>query len=673
MTHEVRGSEVTGGCPHDCPDTCAWVATVVDGTVTGVHGAKAHPVTAGHLCIKVKSYEERLYHPDRILKPRIRTGPKGAGEFAEVSWDEALDAVAAGLQDACDTHGPASVLPYRYMGTQGVVQGASMDRRFFNRIGASDIDGTICYATGGWAFGLTYPGWPEADIEDASHAEVAVAWGANMFSTHLHLWPFMQAVRKRGGTLVCVDPVRTKTARAADVHLQLRPGSDAALALGAMHVIFAEGLEDGDFLAERCMGADDLRTRAAEWTPERAAAATGLDEDDIVAFARLWGRARPGFIKTGPGAQRHPGAGQAFRAILALPAVTGAWRHKGGGAHVHSAGGFSQGSPRFLGDHLRPPGTRRNVNMVELGRALAGQLDGPPVAALVVYDSNPVVIAPDTTAVRAGLARDDLFVTVLEQFPTETAAYADVVLPATTQFEHLDVMWSWGHRYLTLNRPAVTPRGEAVPNAEAFRRIAARMGFTDAELGHSDEDLLAQYLADYPDDVRATVLEQGWAKVTPPPAPDSARIALRLDDGLAAALGIDPIPDAHDDVPVPGTLRLVTPKSHHFLNSSFVNHERLRHAAGSPRVYLSPLDATAAGVADGGVVRLSNAAGALEVEVAVTDDVAPGTAMLLSNWWHSDLPGGAAANVLTEQDPNDLGGGPVFAATVHMQSQTRAG
>lgn len=660
-------TEVAGGCPHDCPDTCAWVATVEDGVVRGVRGVKAHPVTAGHLCVKVKDYEERLYHPDRILRPRIRTGPKGTAQFREASWDEALAAAAEGLVGAVDAYGGLSVLPYRYMGTQGMLQGASMDRRFFNRIGASDLAGTICYATGGWAYGLTYPAWPETDIEDVPDAEVAVAWGANMVSTHLHLWPFMTAVRKRGGTVVCVDPVRTRTARAADVHLQLRPGSDAALALAVMYVVFAEGLEDAEFLAERCVGADELRERAAEWSPARASAATGLAEDDITAFARLWGRARPGFIKTGPGAQRHPEAGQAFRAILALPAVTGAWRFRGGGVHVHSVSNFSQGSPAFVGDNLRPPGTRRSVNMVELGRALAGDLDGPPVAALFVYDSNPAVIAPDSAAVRAGLSRDDLFCVVADQFPTETTAYADVVLPATTQLEHLDVMWSWGHRYLTLNRPAVAPLGESLPNAEIFRRLAKRMGFADPALADTDEDLLHQYLADYPEQVRSVLLERGWAKVAPPPLLEFARVVLRLADPVAAGIGLDPLPRAldHDDVDSV-TLALVTPKSHHFLNSSLVNHERLRRAEGPPRLLLSPTDAASRGIDDGTLVEVRNGPSCVEVVAAVSDDVAPGTAALLSNWWHADMPGGSGANLLTRQDPNDLGGGPVFASRVQV-------
>lgn len=667
MVPAAASTDVVGGCPHDCPDTCAWVATVEDGVVTRVRGARGHPVTAGHLCVKVKDYQERLYHPDRLLQPQVRTGPKGSGRFSVVSWDEALDEVAAGLEAAVDRLGGAAVLPYRYMGTQGVLQGASMDRRFFNRLGASDLEGTICYATGGWAYGITYPGWPETDIEDVPHAEVAVAWGANMFSTHLHMWPFMQAVRKHGGTLVCVDPVRTKTARAADVHLQLRPGSDAALALAVVHVVFAEGLEDAEFLAERCVGGNELRDRALEWTPARASVATGLAEDEIVAFARLWANAKPGFVKTGPGAQRHADAGQAFRAILALPAVTGAWRHRGGGVHVHSASNFSQGTPSFVGDDLRPPGLRRSVNMVELGRALAGDLDGPPVEAVVVYDSNPAVIAPDSAAVRAGLGRDDLFSVVIDQFLTETAAYADVVLPATTQLEHLDVMWSWGHRYLTLNRPAVAPQGEALPNTEIFRRLAARMGFADSAFADGDEDLLAQYLSDYPDGVRASLRERGWAKVTPPPRADTARVMLRLDDGLAAGLGLDPLPQARDHDADPTTLALVTPKSHHFLNSSFVNHERLRRAAGSPLVHLSPADAAARGIADRDLVQLSNGARSIAVDATVSDDVAPGTAMLYSNWWHADLPGGSGANLLTEQDPNDLGGGPVFAARVQVR------
>jgi anaerobic selenocysteine-containing dehydrogenase len=655
--------EVRGACPHDCPDTCAWIATVTDGVVTKVRGDREHPITAGHLCVKTQKYEERVYHPDRILTPLIRTGPKGTHAFREATWPEALAAARAGLERVIDGRGPSAILPYSYMGTQGVLQGSSMDRRFAHALGTADLGRTICLAAGAWAWALTYPGgWPATDIEDVPNAELVVAWGANMVSTHLHLWPFLLEARKRGATIVCVDPVRTKTARASDVHLQVRPGSDGALALGMMHVIFAEGLEDAEFLASRTIGADDLRARAAQWPLERASLATGLAPDAIATFARRFAAARPAFIKLGPGAQRHADSGQAFRAVLALPAVTGAWRHPGGGAHVHSATTFADASAAMERPDLRTAPARK-VNMVQLGRALAGTVDEHgPVDALLVYNSNPVVIAPDSSAVRAGLARDDLFTVVADHVPTETVAYADVVLPATTQLEHLDVLWSWGHRYLTMNWPAIAPVGQARPNTEIFRLLAAELGLEHPALADDDDTLLATYLGAFDDATVATLTEQGWARVSPRVDPD-AKVLLRSD--AMTQLGLDPVPDARDGGDEDGFI-VVTPKSHHFLNSSFVDHDRLRHMAGGPVALVAPGDAARLALADGALVRVESEHGTITAVASVSDDVLPGTVVVPSNWWHRDFPGGLGTNALTGQDLTDLGTAPRFTVRARL-------
>jgi len=651
--------EVRGACPHDCPDTCAWIAGVEDGVVTGVHGDKAHPLTAGHLCVKMQSYEERVYHPDRLLSALVRTGPKGGrGGFREATWDEALDRVRAGLEGAIERGGPLSVLPYNYMGTQGMLQGGPcMDARFFNRLGAADLLGTICFAAGSWAWGLTYPRWAPADIEDAVHARTVVAWGANMVSTHLHLWKAFLDARKRGATIICVDPVRTRTAKAADVHLQLRPGSDGALALGLAQVLFTEGLVDRVFLAARTEGAEAFEARAAEWPLDRAAAATGLAPEVIAATARQLA-AGPMFVKVGPGAQRHAHAGQGVRAVLALPALTGAWQQPGGRALVASAAHFEW--PELGGMALRADGPRRTVNMIQLGRALDGTLDEHgPLGAIVVYNSNPAVVAPDSQAVRRGLARDDLFVVALEQFPTETVRYADVVLPATTQLEHLDVLWSWGHQYLTLNRPAIAPRGQSRPNTEIFRMLAGAMGFDDKPFADDDEALLAQYLDAYSEDVVRRLHDQGWAKVGRSTPPDAK---VHLASSRAASLGLDPVPDGTDPPGDDGRVAVVTPKSHHFLNSSLVNHERLRTMAKHPAVQLSEADAERFGVADGDLVEVRSDHGALTAVLSVGNEVAPGTAAIIDNWWHEDFPGGRGVNVLHGQDTTDLGGAPIFTA-----------
>ena len=657
--------EVRGACPHDCPDTCAWIATVTDGVVTKVRGDRDHPVTAGHLCIKTQKYEERVYHPERILTPLVRTGPKGTYAFREATWPEALAAARAGLERVIETRGPSAILPFSYLGTQGVLQGASMDRRFAHALGTADLGRTICLAAGAWAWSMTYPAaWPATDIEDVPHAELVVAWGANMVSTHLHLWPFLLEARKRGATIVCVDPVRTKTARAADIHLQLRPGTDGALALGMLHVIFAEALEDAEFLELRTVGADDLRARAAEWPVERAAAATGLSPDAIADVARRFAAAQPAFIKLGPGAQRHARSGQAFRAVLALPAVTGAWRHLGGGAHVHSATTFPDASAAMERPELRAERARA-VNMVQLGRALTGTVDEQgPIDALIVYNSNPAVICPDSTAVRAGLARDDLFTVVADHMPTETVAFADVVLPATTQLEHLDVLWSWGHRYLTMNWPAIAPVGQARPNTEIFRLLAAELGLDHPALRDDDETLLATYLAAFDDATRASLVAQGWAKVAPRVDPDSK---VRLRNDVMAQFGLDPLPDADDADPGDDRFLVVTPKSHHFLNSSFVDHDRLRHMAGAPSAQLAPVDAARLAVCDGSLALVESDYGTVTATIAVSDDVLPGTVVVPSNWWHRDFPGGLGANALTGQDLTDLGAAPQFTVRASIR------
>ena len=551
------------------------------------------------------------------------------------------------------------MLPFSYMGTAGVLQGGpSMDMRFFNALGAAKIDGTICFAAGATAWGMTYGGWPAADIEDAVHARSVVAWGANMVSTHLHLWKFFLDARKRGATIVCVDPVRTRTAKAADIHLPLRPGSDAALALGAMHVLFAEGLADDAFLDEHTEGADELRARAAEWPLSRAAAATGLREEAIESFARLLAEG-PTFLKIGPGAQRHADAGTGIRAAIMLPAVTGAWRHQGGGVLVHSAGAFAHPEAKMAKPELRGDRPQRNVNMVLLGRALAGTLDdNGPLTGLVVYNSNPAVVVPDSASVRAGLAREDLFTIAIEQFPTETVSFADVVLPATTQLEHLDAIWSWGHYYLTLNLPAIAPRGQSRPNTEIFRMLAATMAdddprFADKGFADDDEALLATYLAAYPDDIVEQLRDQGFAKLAVPK---------RSGSKIKLSTGAMPAPDGRDPEPDDGRFTLLTPKSHHFLNSTFVNHGRLAHMAGGPRVRMAGPDAARLGIVDGATVRLRNEHGEVIVDAELGDDVLEGTLVLFSNWW-----GPAGPNSLTGQDVlADLAGAPIFSPRVEL-------
>ena len=452
---------VRGACPHDCPDTCAMLVTVERSNGTSraveVRGDPDHPVTRGFLCAKVDRYLERTYHAERVLTPLRRAGAKGEGRFEPCSWDEALGAVAERLAGVAKQHGPQAILPYSYAGTMGYVQSASMDRRFFHRLGASLLDRTICSTAGTEGMRATVGQNLGTDTEGVGQAQLIIIWGSNTLTSNPHLWPFVREARANGATVVAVDPLATRTTAQCDRHLMIRPGTDAALALGMMHVLFAEGMADRDYLAQHTLGADRLEARVREWPVERVAAVCELPAEDIVRLAREYGRARPAFIRANYGLQRHYGGGMAMRAIACLPAVAGHWRHPGGGVQLSTSAAHKFNKKALERPDLIPPGTR-TINMSRLADALlepdAG-VGGPPVKAMVVYNSNPGAVAPDRARVRRGLAREDLFLVVLEHFVTDTALYADYVLPATTQLEHWDVHFAYGHYYVTLDRKSV--------------------------------------------------------------------------------------------------------------------------------------------------------------------------------------------------------------------------
>jgi anaerobic selenocysteine-containing dehydrogenase len=486
---------IRGACPHDCPDTCATLVTVDEaGRAVRIAGDPAHPVTKGFLCAKVNRYLERTYHPDRLTTPLRRVGPKGAGRFAPISWDEALDEIAARLNEIRHSaDGPQAILPYSYAGTMGLVQGSSMDRRLFHHIGASRLARTICSEAGAEGMRMTVGANVGADTEGVPESDLVLLWGTNTLTANPHLWPFLLEARKRGTPLVCIDPIRTRTAEQCDEWIPIRPGTDAALALGMMHVLFAEGLADEDYLARYTLGAAELRERVREYAPERVAGITGIPAGKIVELARRYGVARAAFIRVNYGLQRHAGGGMAVRTIACLPAVTGHWRRAGGGVQLSTSANFKFDRATLERPDLGPPA--RTINMIRLGDALTlpdAGVGGPPVRALVVYNSNPASVAPDLNAVRRGLAREDLFTVVLEHFQTDTADWADIVLPATTQLEHWDVHLAYGHVYATLNRPAIAPIGEAKPNSEIFRLLAARMGLTHPALADDDLTLIRQ-------------------------------------------------------------------------------------------------------------------------------------------------------------------------------------
>jgi anaerobic selenocysteine-containing dehydrogenase len=499
-------------CSLDCPDSCGVLVTVNDaGRAVRLEGDPNHPVTRGFLCGKVAKYLDRVYSPDRVLYPmRRRSGvPKGALKpgreheaFERVSWDEALKLIAARLQEIAQMHGAESILPYSYAGTIGTLGYGSMDRRFFHRLGASQLDRTICATAGGEALLSVYGRKLGTDTEHFRHARLIIAWGANVHGNNIHLWPFIEEARRAGARLVVIDPYQTRTAKLADWHIAIHPGTDAALALGMMHVILRDGLEDQAYVAANTHGIEQLRVRAREYPPERVAALTGLTATEVEALARAYATTRPAVIRMNYGVQRSENGGAAARAIAMLPALTGAWQHLGGGLQLSTSGAFAWDKqalerPELMHRALGRPA--RTINMSLLGEALT-TLEDPPVKALFVYNSNPAVIAPDQSQVLEGLRRPDLFTVVHDLFYTDTADYADVLLPATTFLEHKDVQGAYGHYYVQLSEQAIAPVGEARSNVDLFAALAKTMGFDEACFEDDEDALIAQALRAGQDD-----------------------------------------------------------------------------------------------------------------------------------------------------------------------------
>ena len=674
---------VRGACPHDCPDTCATLVTVERGRAVRIAGDPAHPFTNGFLCAKVNRYLERTYHPERLRRPLRRVGRKGVGRFAPVSWDEALDEIAGRLGDvARSADGPEAILPYSYAGTMGLVQGSSMDRRLFHALGASRLARTICSEAGAEGMRMTVGANVGADAEGLPQSDLVLLWGTNTLTSNPHLWPFVLAARANGARVIAIDPLRTRTAEQCDEWLPIRPGTDAALALGMMHVLFVEGLADEDYLARHTLGAEALRARTVgEWSPERAAEVTGLAAERIVELARRYGGARAAFLRINYGLQRHAGGGMAVRTIACLPAITGHWRRPGGGVQLSTSAAFHFDRHALQRPDLGPPA--RTINMTRLGDALTradAGVGGPPVRALVVYNSNPAAIAPDLPTVRRGLAREDLFTVVLEHFQTDTADWADLVLPATTQLEHWDVHLAYGHYYATLNRPAIAPLGEALPNSEIFRRLAARLGLTDPAFADDDLALIRQALEGTHPNMRGVTFERlladGWVRLDVPrpylpfaegsfPTPSGR---CELYSARMGALGLDPLagytPPAESPEMAPALARrfpitLISSPRHQFLNSTFVNVPALRRGS-EPDCVLHPADAERRGLGDGARVVVHNDRGAFAAVLRLSDGIREGVAWAPSVWWTKLAADGRNANDTTSQALTDLGAGPTF-------------
>ena len=663
--------QVRGACPHDCPDTCALLTTVENGVATRVQGNPDHPHTDGVLCTKVSRYTERSYHPERILTPLKRTGPKGSGQFAPVGWDEALSDIAQRLQTIA-ARAPEAILPYSYAGTMGMVQGESMDRRFFHRLGASQLDRTICASAGAEALVQTLGGKVGMKVEFFAQAKLILIWGSNSIGSNLHFWRYAQQAKRNGARLVCIDPRKTETADKCHEHIALRPGTDAALALALMHELIKNDWLDHDYITRHTLGWEQLRERALQWPPERAAEVCGVPAEQIRQLARDYGTTQPAAIRLNYGMQRVRGGGNAVRAVACLPALTGAWRHRAGGMLLSSSGQFPAQRAALQRPDLMPARTPRTLNMVQIGDDLlreASPAFGPRVEALVVYNSNPVAVAPDSGKVVQGFAREDLFTVVLEHFQTDTADYADFILPATTQLEHWDVHLAYGHTDVLLNRPAIAPLGQARSNAQIFRDLAARMGFTEPCFADSDEALCRQAFGDAVD--FALLETQGFATLALPDAP-FAEGGFATPSGKCeffsarlAAQGLDGLPDHLPNHELQGSsahypLAMISPPARNFLNSTFVNVQSLRDIEGRPVLEIHPDDALARGIGDGAVVRVFNDRGSYRCHAAVSLRARPGVVNGLGIWWRKLGLDGTNVNQLTSQALTDMGRAPTF-------------
>src|SRR3954452_23198362 len=648
MTSEV----VRGACPHDCPDTCAMHVTVEDGRAVKVGGDPEHPITVGFLCGKVSNYLDRVYSDERILHPLVH------GRRA--TWDEALGVVAEGLTRARDEFGGESILPYSYMGTQGLIQGNVMSARVMNALGATDLERTICATAGYTGTLMTHGISPEVDPEEWPHARYVIVWGWNPLSTAPHLWRKLLDARAAGARLGVVDPFRSRTARVADEHLRPLPGTDAALAIGMMRAIVDAGLHDDEWCRAHTDGYDELLARLGETSVEECAEQCGVDAETIARVGREFASTRPALLRLGVGAQRHAGAPAAYATASTIPLLTGAWRDRGGGCSyipTATAGAVSAG-PLQRGD-LRP-GPVRTINMPRLGEALTDPAMDPPVRALVCWSSNAAAIATDQERVLEGLAREDLFTVVLEQFMTDTAQHADVILPATTHLEHLDVVFSWGHHYVTWNEPAIEPRGEAKPVTETFRLLAERLGLDDPCFRDSDTDLVEQLLEGFDEN---GLRERGWTKVDlgqgPIPHADGG---FGTESGRATmhARYEPPAEVADAALAERFPLALVTPKTHLFLNSTFANQRRQHAAQPSPSVVVSPEDAAARGIEDGVAVRVFNDRGSFSCAARVSDDARRGVLVAPMGWWNDDYPDRRSGQATTSQLLTTVGNAPTF-------------
>ena len=694
---------VVGACPHDCPDTCSILTTIEDGKAIAVRGNPDHPFTRGRLCVKVNNYEERVYSDKRLLYPLRRVGPKGSKQFQRISWAEAIETIAKRWKSIIATDGAQAILPYSYLGTQGIINGLNVGDPLFNKLGATVSERTFCDSGSCTAYMMTIGPTPGVDPESFVHSKYILLWACNTLGTNSHHWPFIEQAKKAGAKLVVIDPVRTRTARLADWHIPIRPGTDAALALAMIHIIIKENLIDRDYIDKHTVGYDELAERASTYTPEFAAQETCIPVEDIVKLAREYATTPPAVVRIGVAVERHAGGGQTVRAIACLPGLIGAWKHVGGGLLQLPIWAFPVKWEVLMRPDLQPE-KMRVLNSWRLGPALTGELGfDPPIKALFVYNANPMAMVTEQAKLEQGLEREDLFTVVSEHFLTDTARYADIVLPATTQLEQKDIMFSWGHLYLSYNNPAIEPLGEAVSNTELFRRLAKAMGVEDPSFYRTDDEIIEASL-DWTNPVlQGITLEdvkaKGYARLTVPSADDWAphregnfptptgkcefkstitgggnfvvplfRQGYNGDqDGTPVDALPHYIPPNENPQTTPALakrypLSLITPKSHAFLNSNYGNLPAQTAQAGEEQsVFLHPEDAEQRGIVAGAPIRVFNDRGAFEAFASISPDVMPGVVMAPSGYWHRSNRKGATVHALTPPAYADLGRAPTFS------------
>ncbi len=672
---------VDGTCHHDCPDSCGWTVTVDDSGTTPVavklRGNPEHPYSYGELCPKVNRFLDRVYSPDRVLHPLRRVGPKGSGEFEQISWDDALAEIGERLTTIVDEHGGEAVMPFSDAGNQSILATQGISSRFFHHIGATRLLRNICGPTVGAGVAMTNGSSLGADALDLEHSKLILLWGTNTKLTNRHLWPVIEKARANGAKLVVIDPIRTLTADDCDQHIQPLPGTDIAMMQAMMHVIIRDHLVDREWVDAHTLGFDELAESVADTTPGWAAEQCGVEADVIETLAREYATVRPAAIRTLIGAEHHENGAMFYRTMACLPALTGAWRDRGGGL-FRSVGTWQDalvddavlGRPDLLAGR-----EVRTLNMSRLGEILLDEQ--PPVYAMIVWNSNPLVIVPNADQARRGMARDDLFTVVHEQFVTDTAKYADIVLPATTHIEAHDVTPSWGHLWMGWNEAAIEPLGEAVSNTECFRRIAGAMGLTEPSLFDDDLTILRDVLPTVDLDA---LRRDGWMKV---PYPDDG--TPWADGGFPTESGrvefvssrLEAMGQPRLPVFVPPTegpqgpnadrfpLQLMTPKHHtRFHNSGYSHLPKHGPAEGGPFVELDAADAAARGLVDGGAARVFNDRASLELPVRVTTRLRPGLASIPWGWWRDHHPDGQVANDLTNDTLTEWGGGVAYSDTL---------